>query len=289
MMDVELRITLLVIGALIIVGLIFADRLKRKNRADSPYKRFSESEDFDLPSMSASHESPSHADLDGLRMDDQAAIDSTDVASDDDENSAVASDVVTESSSQDFESTTEIKIEAVSQTVPDAIDEADESNSEQPLEVESEVEPEIEEDPSLVLSLLVLAPKGEKFRGTQIKMALNEVGFVFGKMDIYHLLDGDETLVSVASVLEPGTFDPNEMGAIKIPGLVVFSQLPAARSGEEVYDTWYRTTKKLKAALSGRLTDMRQQPLSDDYFDKLRSEAEAFAPTDLSSLQENSE
>ncbi|MCW8888458.1 MAG: hypothetical protein OQK25_05300, partial [Gammaproteobacteria bacterium] len=246
MMDVELRITLLVIGALIIVGLIFADRLKRKNRADSPYKRFSESEDFDLPSMSASHESPSHADLDGLRMDDQAAIDSTDVASDDDENSAVASDVVTESSSQNFESTTEIDIEAIPQSVPDAIVEAEESNSEQPLEVEAEAE--IEEDPSLVLSLLVLAPKGEKFRGTQIKMALNEVGFVFGKMDIYHLLDGDETLVSVASVLEPGTFDPNEMGATKIPGLVVFSQLPAARSGEEVYDTWYRTTKKLKAS-----------------------------------------
>lgn len=57
-MDMDLRIVLLVVGALIIIGLIVADRIKRNKTQDQPYRRFSESDDFDLPSMSASHEAP---------------------------------------------------------------------------------------------------------------------------------------------------------------------------------------------------------------------------------------
>ena len=129
----------------------------------------------------------------------------------------------------------------------------------------------------LVLSLLLLAPKGEKFRGTQLKMALKESGFSHGKMDIFHHMDGDEALVSVANVLEPGTFNLEEMATLKTPGVVIFSQLPASRSGSELYSVWYTATRKMNTALGGRLTTIDRMPLESDHFDKLRQQAAGFS------------
>ena len=284
MIDLDLRIILLVVGALIIVGLIIADRVKRKKRGDMPYNRFSEGEDFELPSMRATHEAPSHDDLDELRMDDRSSAATTVF---DDSESEIVESVSVESVDAPIEETIEdsgtIDVDPTLESVSDLEPASEESQEEPPKEAEKMG------DPGLVLSLLILAPKGEKFRGTQINMALKEVGFRFGKMDIFHLTDGDEALVSVANVLEPGTFNPDEITTLKIPGLVIFSQLPAARSGDEVYDTWYRSARKLKAALSGRLTDMRQQPLESDYFENLRAQAESYPASNPEPVQDTSE
>lgn len=136
---------------------------------------------------------------------------------------------------------------------------------------------EVEEDKGLVLSLLLLAPKGDMFRGTQLKMALKESGLSHGKMEIFHLLDGDEALVSVANVLEPGTFNLEEMIPLKTPGVVIFSQLPSSKSGAEIFKAWHSAARNLNIALGGRLCSINRMPLEDDYFDKLQEQAEQFA------------
>lgn len=288
----DLRIILVVIGALIIIGLIVVDRIKRKKKQDSPYRRFSE-EEFELPSMSATQETPAHDELDGLRVDETEDLQSaaemdevvplvvddypqppvgvvlTDSVREPEAESdaeTTAAQAAHEQPLNDHTTTAQIPAQSVSQPEP---------------ELEPVEEIEVEEEPGMVLSLLVLAQKGEKFRGSQIKMALKEGGFVYGDMDIFHQMEGDEALVSIANVLEPGTFEPDEISSIKTPGLVLFAQLPASCSGDELFNRWYRSARKLKAALGGRLTDMRQQPLNDDSVNQLRAKAEAFSAVDL--------
>ena len=292
----DLRIILVVIGALIIVGLIVVDRIKRKKTQDSPYRHFSE-EEFELPSMSATQDTPAHDELDGLRVDEteelQSAAEVDEVAPMVVEDypqqpvGVVLTDSVREPEAESDAETTAAQA-AHDQPLNDhtATVQIPAQSASQPEQAD---EVEVEEEPGMVLSLLVLAQKGEKFRGSQIKMALKETGFVYGDMDIFHQMEGDEALVSIANVLEPGTFELDEISSLHTPGLVLFAQLPASCSGDELFNRWYRTARKLKAALGGKLTDMRQQPLDDDYVDRLRAEAEGFIAMSTDSEQEKDE
>jgi len=311
----DLRIILVAIGALIIIGLIVVDRIKRKKMQDSSYRRFSEDEEFELPSMSATQDTPAHDELDGLRVDETEELQSAAEVDEAEELQSAAEvdevvQVVVEDDSQQpvgvvlTDSVREPEAESDAETT------AAQATHDQPLNdhtatvqipaqsasrPEPELEPEqvdeveVEEEPGMVLSLLVLAQKGEKFRGSQIKMALKETGFVYGDMDIFHQMEGDEALVSIANVLEPGTFELDEISSLHTPGLVLFAQLPASCSGDELFNRWYRTARKLKAALGGKLTDMRQQPLHDDYVNRLRAEAEGFIAMGTNSEQEKDE
>ena len=266
-MDIDLRIILLAIGALFIVGLILVDQIKRKKREDQPYKRFSESNDFELPPMSTTDDTPTHDELDELHID----------------GATLSEQVVVEDGLGDQpEPETLADPELEDRGVEASHAESDESlqaesPSESDNETQDESENEQEQGQGMVLSLLVLAPKGEQFRGSQIKMALKETGFSYGNMNIFHQMKGGDSVVSVANVLEPGTFEMDDIDALRTPGLVLFAQLPGPHSGGEAFERWYKSARKLKAALSARLTDMHQQPLEKDNIEKLRTEAEGFA------------
>lgn len=285
-MDMDLRIVLVVVGALVIIGLIIADRIKRKKSHNQPYRRFSESEDLDLPSMSATHEAPAHDDLGDMHIDDVVDLSSIAQPEEFDVSEAVVI------SNSNLETTTSFEAEHIELPEPmdetvgvidavEAFEEVDDSVQVPELHTNVvEESEEIEEAKGMVLSLLLLASKGEKFRGSQLKMALKECGLSYGKMKIFHLLDGDEALVSVANVLEPGTFDPEEMSTLKTPGVVIFSQLPSLRAGAEVFAAWHTAARKLNIALGGRLCSINRMPLEDGYFEQLQQQAEQFDAVD---------
>ncbi len=281
-MDMNLRIILVIVGALIIIGIIMVDRIKHKKRQDSPYERFDELGELDLPSMRATQERPDHDELDGLPagyVPDAAiagkaksgAVDLRPFTSMDETVPMVATARPQE------------RVEQAIEPVSEPLQLTDKDIAPTQILAESPPAPVDLQSGNkaarkMILSLLILAQKGEQFRGSQIKMVMKELGFVYGNMDIYHQMAGDEPLLSIANVLEPGIFkpDPDDLASLQTPGLVLFAQLPAIYSGDELVERWYSTAKKLKASLNGRLTDMYQQPLGDGYIDRLRTEAEAF-------------
>ncbi|MDH3354033.1 MAG: hypothetical protein OEL79_02325 [Chromatiales bacterium] len=294
-MDIDLRIILLAIGALFVIGLILVDRIKRKKSENMPYKRFSESNDFELPSMSTSDDVPSHEALDELRIDETvetASLKSIQPERDFGDDFSGEPDIDDEAAeTSNFAEMLHVESDDTfdeSTSQEEVLSESGEDDEDHALEeITDEAESELTAE--LVLSLLVLAPKGEQFRGSQIKMALKEAGFTFGAMDIFHLLEGDETLVSVANVLEPGFFVPKELASFKTPGLVVFSQLPATLSGEALFAKWCKAAKKINVVLGGRLTDLNQKPLDRAAFDKLREQAEAIPATHHVAREEDRE
>ncbi|NOR51570.1 MAG: hypothetical protein GQ470_03025 [Gammaproteobacteria bacterium] len=267
----DLRIILIVIGALVIIGLIIADRIKRKKRQENsfippPGRALSGDEEFELPSMNAAQEAPVHDELSKLHND---APPLSGQAATEFQAKEPVDDV-------DIELVDVVELDAEQTVVePDTAQHPQEelkqnSDPNDPDDIEAD-------EQGMVLSLLLLAPKGGKFRGTQLKMALQESGFSHGKMDIFHHMDGDEALVSVANVLEPGTFNHDDMATLKTPGVVIFSQLPASRPGSELYSVWYTAIRKMNTALGGRLTTIDRMPLENDHFDKLRQQAAGFS------------
>ena len=126
-----------------------------------------------------------------------------------------------------------------------------------------------------LLTLYVLPPKQQSFTGELIVQALNGVGLKFGDMDIFHhfgagRLKTEEPLFSVANMLEPGTFDINNIERFSSPGLVFFLQLPAVLDGAVSFELFLNTAQRLTEALDGELFADPNTPLDSMLIEEMR-------------------
>lgn len=129
-----------------------------------------------------------------------------------------------------------------------------------------------------VIILSLMAREGETFNGMQLLDAMELCGLHHGDMGIFHYteLESGKPLFSVANVLEPGSFDRENIGDIETPGLAMFMQLPAPIDGEKALLTFVQQAKRLKEQLSGHLTDGQRRELTRETLDDLKSTARRF-------------
>ncbi len=132
-----------------------------------------------------------------------------------------------------------------------------------------------------VIILSLMAGEGKTFNGMQLLSAMEMAGLHHGEMGIFHYteLESNQTLFSVANVLEPGSFDMSTMGDIETPGLAMFMRLPAPIDGEKALLTFVRQAKRLKEQLSGHLTDGQRRELTRETLDDLKNTARRFRVT----------
>ncbi len=116
----------------------------------------------------------------------------------------------------------------------------------------------------LVLALTVIARDDEPFSGEQIRSALEAEGLMHGDMQIFHYhVDGAaDAVFSVASMLEPGTFDLDTMASFCTTGLSLFCQLPGPLSPASTYAAMLAKAKAVADALGGELCDDKRNRLS---------------------------
>jgi cell division protein ZipA len=83
-------------------------------------------------------------------------------------------------------------------------------------------------------------------------------------------------LFSVASLIEPGSFELHEMSTLELPGVSLFAVLPGAIDGTHVVDELVACGRRMAARLNGVLQDERRQPLTAVRVMELRDEVESF-------------
>lgn len=128
-----------------------------------------------------------------------------------------------------------------------------------------------------IFALRVVAPAGTKFDGAQLLEAIEGDGFAFGRYQIFHRQDDTgRTLVSLASLKEPGTFDPAAMPNSQFRGVALFTVLPGPIPGVQAFDELVVTARALAATLSGQIQDERGGPLTLQRIRQLRDEVAAF-------------
>ncbi|MBK1691531.1 cell division protein ZipA [Ectothiorhodospira mobilis] len=117
-----------------------------------------------------------------------------------------------------------------------------------------------------ILVLHVQAPEGEVFLGVDLEAALEELGMRFGDMDIYHLKlsDGqrEHTLFSLANMVNPGTFDPEQMHAFTTPGVSLFLRLPGPCNPVESFEAMLTCADRLAEHLGGQVLDASRSTLT---------------------------
>ena len=120
---------------------------------------------------------------------------------------------------------------------------------------ETAEQPQIEQK---IITLRLVARGDGHFNGEQVVLALRGLGLRHGKFGIFHRVEGtdDESIVfSVASLVEPGTFDLTNIREQELPGVSMFMVLPGPKDGAEAFDEMMETARALTDSLNGELLD----------------------------------
>lgn len=132
------------------------------------------------------------------------------------------------------------------------------------------------EDAEKIIVLYVRASEGQRFPGDAVRRALQAVNMVPGEHRIWHRRGrsavGRFNVFSVASLVEPGYLDPDEMDDIETPGLAFFMQLPLPVDGDEALDALFAASYRIAQDLGGELQDEHRSTLTRQAAERLREE-----------------
>jgi cell division protein ZipA len=122
-----------------------------------------------------------------------------------------------------------------------------------------------------IVTLRLAAPPLERFGGRELVDALRAAGLEHGKFSIFHkVAPNGATLMSVASLVEPGTFDLDRIEAQRFPGISLFSVLPGPMDAGATLDMMVGIARDLAARLRGVVQDERGVPMSPQKLADLR-------------------
>jgi cell division protein ZipA len=125
--------------------------------------------------------------------------------------------------------------------------------------------------------ILRLAAEGTPYEGARLVQMLQAEGLQHGKYQIFHRLHTDgASIFSVASIVEPGTFDPEKMAQSQHPGITLFAQLPGPLLGMHALNELVACSKRLHQTLGGTLQDERGVPLTVHRIERMRQEIRDF-------------
>ncbi|RMF94981.1 MAG: cell division protein ZipA [Gammaproteobacteria bacterium] len=119
--------------------------------------------------------------------------------------------------------------------------------------------------PDKVVALRLMARSGAGFAGEPLVLALRNAGLQHGRFGIFHRYpdgDGEEALFSVASLVEPGSFDLGDLRNSHYPGVSIFMALPMKSDALRAFDDMLATARRLADELDGDLLDEQGSTLS---------------------------
>ena len=129
-----------------------------------------------------------------------------------------------------------------------------------------------------IVTLRVAAPPLERFEGRLLIGALRSAGLEHGKFSIFHKTGAEgRTLFSVASLVEPGTFELDAIDGRRFPGVSFFAVLTSDSDSGATLEDMLGTARTLASSLHGTLQDERGAPMSPQKLADLRADVAAWA------------
>ncbi|MBT8139377.1 MAG: cell division protein ZipA [Gammaproteobacteria bacterium] len=154
------------------------------------------------------------------------------------------------------------------------------------LETHRQAEPDdeaaqrfVSEEQLLVLHVRARNQRG--FNGTDLLQVLLACDMRYGDRDILHRHEragGNGSLqFSVANMVEPGTFNLEDINSFRTPGISFFMSLPGPDNTEEAFECMLETANCVVKNLDAELLDEHHQPASVALIESLRDRARSFA------------
>lgn len=131
-----------------------------------------------------------------------------------------------------------------------------------------------------VVTLYVAARAGRMLHGSDLVVAAEKAGLVYGHRDIFHrLVDGHPEqgpIFSVANLLQPGHFDLERIGQMQTPGIGLFMTLPGPLPALDAWETLLPTAQRLAELLEAVVLDEDRNALGRQTIAHLRDEMRAY-------------
>jgi cell division protein ZipA len=132
------------------------------------------------------------------------------------------------------------------------------------------------EAPDKIISIHILAPPRHSFRGTDVDTAARSCGLIHGYMRIYNRHPDDRTdkapIFGLANMMEPGSFDVEQLDDIGTSGLTVFMALPGPGKALASFNDMLETARSIAESLGGDLQDESRSSLSIQRVENIREE-----------------
>lgn len=259
-MEYDFRTTLMILSAIAIFAILLHGLWKiRKNK--NPYK-------FKAPKESIHRSDEVDRNYDGSGFD-QDGVSQPRVVNND-----VESTQPTESQIEDYNSGVSINdstdrqepsfdtpIQGVSEQIAKPVYEAPVS-SPKPVVLKKVEEPivpkKVNIDPE-VLVLSVLMPNNQLMSGAALLPTLLTLGMKYGEMNIFHRHEDNagngKVTFSLASMMNPGTFDLDNMENFTTQGISLFMSLPSPSDGFKVFEQMLSAAKELSQEFNAQLLD----------------------------------
>ncbi len=138
--------------------------------------------------------------------------------------------------------------------------------------------------PQKIVTVRIVAHEKKSFAGDELILSLRGIGLRHGKFGIFHRYDGNDeasTIFSAASLVEPGSFDLQNIKGQEIPGISLFMVLPGPIDSVEAFDLMLAAARTLTQSLDAELLDESGSTLSIQRERYLREEIIQFQHSSL--------
>jgi cell division protein ZipA len=131
-----------------------------------------------------------------------------------------------------------------------------------------------------IVTLYLAARAGEKLRGTDIVVAAEKAGLVYGHMGVFHRLVDNHSergpVFSVANIMKPGSFDMSAIQSLETPAIAFFLTLPAPVAALDAWETMLPTAQRMAELLDGVVLDEQRNALGRQRIAHVRDELRAY-------------
>jgi cell division protein ZipA len=149
---------------------------------------------------------------------------------------------------------------------------------------------------SKVVAVRIMPAPGSAFPADELILTLREAGLRHGQLGIFHChADDDEERIrySVASLIEPGSFDLSKLKDSEYKGVSMFAILPAPEDGLQLFDDMISKAREIAKAVEGTLADeqggtfslQRERYMREDLIEYLRRDGISREPFEQSAAE----